>query len=85
MLRRVLFLLLFVSGLSAVIAEEKDDLVLEEEATQQGKGVIIELEEKKPDEPAARKNKSARKQIELIVGGQGEDGVARRGALIIED
>ncbi len=85
MLRWALFLLLFVSGLSAVIGGEKDDLVRNEEATQQGKGVIIELEEKKSDKAADRKNTTGRKQVELIVGGQGEDGVARRGTLKVED
>ncbi len=86
MTRCTLFLFLFFSGPGSLIADDADTLMLLEElAAQQGKGVIIELEDEKPAGSAEKKKKSRGKQVELIVGGQGEDGIAKRGALIIED
>ena len=93
--KKTLCLLLFVSGHTLAFAEEQD-LIIEDSEIQQGKGVIIELEDDTglPDERTDKKtinkvtgskNKSGRKQIELIVGGQGEDGVAKRGSLVIDD
>jgi len=87
--------LLFFFGQSVVFAEEQG-LIIDEPERQQGKGVIIELEDGAtlPDEQsnnetinkaAGSKYKYGRKQIELIVGGQGQDGVAKRGSLIIEE
>lgn len=58
--------------------------VSKQTATPQGKGVIIELDDKNAGKSGAKKKKSGDKMIELIVGGQGEDGVAKRGALFIE-
>ena len=90
-----LCLLLFVLGHTLVHAEEQE-LVLEEPGLQHSKGVIIELEEessgqeektsKRPARKFAEKNKKAgKRQVELIVGGQGEDGIAKRSSLIIND
>lgn len=58
----------------------------QETATARGKSVIIELEDNNAGAPVAKekKKKSGGKTVELIVGGQGENGVAKRGALIIE-
>ncbi len=78
-------LLLSVSGLHIAVAEDSDDLILEEDTTQEGKGVIIELEDEEPGKPVAKKKNTGRKQVELIVGGQGEDGIAKRGTLKVED
>lgn len=85
MLRCTLILLVSLAGLPAIATGQVDGLVLEEERAPRGKGVIIELEENKPEDPPIQKGNAGRKQVELIVGGQGEDGVAKRGALIIED
>jgi hypothetical protein len=92
---KTLCLLLFISGHTLAYAEEQD-LIIDDTELQQGKGVIIELEDNTDlrdelgdktasDRAAKSKKKSGRKQIELIVGGQGEDGVAKRGSLIIDD
>ncbi len=85
MIRWLPVLLLSVSGLHVAMAENSDDLILEEATTQEGKGVIIELEEEDPGKPAAKKKNTGRKQVELIVGGQGEDGIAKRATLKVED
>ncbi len=77
-------LLLLILEPSVVVAEETDELILEEAATEEDKGVIIELEEEKPEGPASMKKTTGSKRIELIVGGQGDRGVAKRSALIIE-
>ena len=93
--RKTLCLLLFFFGLSLAFAEEQD-FIFDDIELQQGKGVIIELEDdtaladEQPNKTAANKvagskNKYGRKQVELIIGGQGEDGVAKRGTLIIDD
>ena len=95
MTRKTLCLLLCVWGYGLVHAEE-EELVLEEASLQHGKSVIIELEEEATEaveetklkpvkKTAEKKKKSGKRQVELIVGGQGEDGVAKRGKLIIDD
>ena len=72
---------------------EEEDLILENAGTGSGKGVIIELEENNKEEDsledlsqaAEEKRNPKKRRIELIVGGQGEDGVAKRGNLIINN
>ncbi len=86
--------LLLMWGPGLVHAEE--ELVLEDASLAHGKSVIIELEEESADakeesglqpvkNSAEKKKKSGKRQVELIIGGQGEDGVAKRGKLIIDD
>ena len=96
MTRKTLCLLLLcVWGYGLVHADE-EELVLEDASLQHGKSVIIELEEESADakeesglqpvkKSAEKKKKSGQRQVELIIGGQGEDGVAKRGKLIIDD
>jgi len=75
---------------------EEQELVLEDASPEHGKSVIIELEDGNPGQTdgtdkkplkkiADEKKKPGRRQIELIVGGQGEDGVAKRSKLIVND
>ncbi|MFT5350454.1 MAG: hypothetical protein ACI909_000462 [Planctomycetota bacterium] len=95
MTRLSLYLLLIVSGPGFVYADDQD-LMLEEPDPAKGKGVIIELEEegsgrteKASDSSVVattnKKKKEGKRRIELIVGGQGEDGVAKRSSLIIDE
>ena len=95
MTRKTLCLLLCVWGYGLVHAEE-EELVLEEASLRHGKSVIIELEEEATEaveetklkpvkKTAEKKKKSGKRQVELIVGGQGEDGIAKRSKLIVND
>jgi hypothetical protein len=92
---RTLCLVLFVLGHSLVNADEQD-LMVDDAELQQGKGVIIELEEetalaeeettKTPvNKVTETKNLRNKKRVELIVGGQGDNGVAKRSTLVIDD
>ena len=68
-------------------------LILNDPGAESGKGIIIELDEEntekdsleKPNQAAAEKHGPKKQRIELIVGGQGEDGVSKRGNLIINN
>jgi hypothetical protein len=92
---RTLCLVLFVLGHNLVNADEQN-LVVDDAGLQQGKGVIIEFEEetgleaeltdKTPvNRVEEKKNRPGGKRVELIVGGQGEDGVAKRSQLVIDE
>ena len=92
MLRQnILYLVLLLT--SSFCLAEDEQLILDEADVETGKAVIIELEPEDVSETSleqtkktARKNKNPKiRQIELIVGGQGEDGIAKRGNLIIND
>ena len=96
MMRKTFCLLLFISGFGVALAEEEDQISKGDAGLAPGKSVVIEFEEDSPkpvDEtsrkPAnkfgAKKKESGRREVELIVGGQGEDGVAKHGKLVIDD
>ena len=84
--RLATLVLLLASGV--VFADDEETLKLLEQASveQGGRGAIIELEEEEKSATSkAPRNRSGGKQVELIIGGSGEDGVAKRGALVIEE
>ena len=50
-----------------------------------GAGLIIELDTKVDETPPADNNAQKVRPIQMIVGGQGKDGVAKQGTLPIDD
>ena len=67
--------------------EAAEELILDEEPLEQpGNGVVIELDHETVDKqkPAPRKTTGA-KRVEMIVGGQGDQGIAKRNTLKVED
>ena len=87
MTKRELVFLILILGSNAVLADDAETLKLLEQASAEagGKGAIIELEEEKSTTSRSPSKQYGGKQIELIIGGNGEDGVAKRGALVIEE
>ncbi|NKB38271.1 MAG: hypothetical protein GKR93_14090 [Gammaproteobacteria bacterium] len=93
MIERRLAILLGLLSSGGLFADDAETLKLLENASVEagGKGAIIELEEEKSTgSKTSKTSKTSRKQyggkqIELIIGGNGEDGVAKRGALVIEE
>ena len=96
MVLKTLILCLLLMWKFGLVHADEEELVLEDASLQHGKSVIIELEEESADakeesglqpvkNSAEKKKKSGKRQVELIIGGQGEDGVAKRGKLIIDD
>ncbi len=96
MVHKTLTLCLLLMWGPGLVHADEEELVLEDASLAHGKSVIIELEEESADakeesglqpvkNSAEKKKKSGKRQVELIIGGQGEDGVAKRGKLIIDD
>lgn len=96
MVLKTLTLCLLLMWKSGLVHADEEELVLEDASLAHGKSVIIELEEESADakeesglqpvkNSAEKKKKSGKREVELIIGGQGEDGVAKRGKLIIDD
>ena len=82
----IFFSALFMPGVSA--NEAGEELILDEELVEQqsGNGVVIELDHAAVVEPKpVSKRKAGPRRVEMIVGGQGDQGVAKRNTLKVED
>lgn len=81
-----MFLLWGLLSPAALQADDEETLRLYQElAAEQGGGVVLELEEESESaSPPRSRSATGGKQVELIVGGQGENGIAKRGELHIE-
>ncbi len=87
MTERGLAILLLLLGSGSALADDAETLKLLEQASAEagGKGAIIELEEDKSKTSGTPRKQYGGKQIELIIGGSSDKGVAKRGSLVIEE